>query len=124
MSCRKIKFRGKCKTNGEWFYGYLLKSDSGESTHIIKKYKGCLNIDPNTVGEYTGLMDKNKIEIYENDFVKWDKIIYEVIWNKGMFILKNIHSSIVGDTSLGLMLDVFDLEIIGNRYDNPELLIL
>lgn len=67
-------------------------------------------------------LDKNKIEIYENDFVKWDKIIYEVIWNKGMFILKNIHSSIVGDTSLGLMLDVFDLEIIGNRYDNPELL--
>lgn len=122
MSCRKIKFRGKCKTNGEWFYGYLFKSDSGESTHIKTNYKGCLNIDPNTVGEYTGLMDKNKIEIYENDFVKWDKIIYEVIWNKGMFILKNIHSSIVGDTSLGLMLDVFDLEIIGNRYDNPELL--
>lgn len=30
MSYREIKFRGKCKTTGEWFYGYLFKSDSGE----------------------------------------------------------------------------------------------
>lgn len=39
-----------------------------------------------------------------------------------MFVLKNTRSSVVGDTSLGLMLDVFDMEIIGNRYDNHELL--
>ena len=122
MSYREIKFRGKSQSSGEWFYGYLFQSDSGERTHIIKNYKGCLDIDPDTVGEFTGLRDKNKIEIYENDLVKCGKDIYEIIWNRGMFILKNIGSSVVGDTSLGLMLDVFDLEIIGNRYDNPELL--
>lgn len=122
MSYREIKFRGKFKTTGEWFYGYLFKSDSGERTHIIKNHKGCLNIDPDTVGEFTGLRDKNGIEIYENDLIKCEKDIYEIIWNRGMFILKNIRSSVLGDTSLGLMLDVFDLEIIGNRYDNHELL--
>lgn len=122
MSYREIKFRGKSQSSGEWFYGYLFKSDSGESTHIRTNYKGCLNIDPDTVGEYTGLRDKNKIEIYENDLIKCGKDIYEIIWNRGMFVLKNIHSSVIGDISLGLMLDVFDLEIIGNRYDNSELL--
>ena len=50
------------------------------------------------------------------------KDIYEIIWNRGMFILKNIRSSVLGDTPLGPMLDIFDIEIIGNRYDNLELL--
>jgi hypothetical protein len=54
--------------------------------------------------------------------IECNKKIYEVIWDKGMFVLKNTRSSVVGDTSLGLMLDVFDMEIIGNRYDNSELL--
>ena len=54
--------------------------------------------------------------------IECNKKFYEVIWDKGMFVLKNTRSSVVGDTSLGLMLDVFDMEIIGNRYDNPELL--
>lgn len=101
MSYREIKFRGKCKTTGEWFYGYLFKSDSGERTHIIKNHKGCLDIDPDTVGEFTGLRDKNGIEIYENDLIKCEKDIYEIIWNRGMFILKNIRSSVLGDTPLG-----------------------
>jgi hypothetical protein len=122
MSYREIKFRGKCQTTGEWFYGYLFKSDSGERTHIIKNHKGCLDIDPDTVGEFTGLRDKNEIEIYENDLIKCEKDIYEIIWNRGMFILKNIRSSVLGDTPLGPMLDIFDIEIIGNRYDNLELL--
>lgn len=122
MSYREIKFRGKCQTTGEWVYGYLFKSDSGERTHIIKNHKGCLDIDPDTVGEFTGLRDKNGIEIYENDLIKCEKDIYEIIWNRGMFILKNIRSSVLGDTPLGPMLDIFDIEIIGNRYDNLELL--
>lgn len=122
MSYREIKFRGKSRSSGEWFYGYLFKSDSGERTHIIKNHKACLDIDPDTVGEFTGLRDKNGIEIYENDLIKCEKDIYEIIWNRGMFILKSIHSSVLGDTPLGPMLDIFDLGIIGNIYDNHELL--
>lgn len=59
---------------------------------------------------------------YEKDLIKCEKDIYEIIWNRGMFILKNIRSSVLGDTPLGPMLDIFDIEIIGNRYDNLELL--
>lgn len=122
MSYREIKFRGKCKTTGEWFYGYLFKSDSGESTHIKTNHKGCLDIDPDTVGEFTGLRDKNGIEIYENDLIECEGEIYEVVFNNGAFELKSIHNSKLDNVPLNIMLSVFDVKIIGNRYDNPELL--
>lgn len=126
---REIKFRGKNKKNGEWFYGNLFDKDTLGRTHICTTTKGCLDIDPNTIGQFTGLLDKNGKEIYEGDIVKtkggWGGV---VLWNsRGYFYIKdnNYYEYEEPDLSpIGSLLccERKQLEIIGNIHDNPELL--
>ena len=115
---REIKFRGKSKKDGTWFYGNLFDKDTRGNTHIYTTKSGCLDVDPETVGQFTGRTDKNGKEIYEGDIVRWfdsdeNERIDLVKWKFGGLVLCNAQYTV---GSYGL------IEVIGNIHDNPELI--
>ena len=160
---REIKFRGKRIDNGEWVYGYIVKVASpcglGWVMHIPAKDPDdnhrVVQVNPSTVGQYTGLKDKNGTEIFEGDavcyraFASYD---YRGIVRFGEYEQDGSGDEYAQSKCIGFfiertawipqewqdledeafclpeyektisLLEVEELEIIGNIHDNPELL--
>lgn len=128
---REILFRGKRKDNGKWAYGYLyIRNDGQYEISFYSKYfdfeRFTYDVIPETVGQYIGLTDKNGKKIFEGDILKnieSDEIID--ICYSGCSFRYSYNNSIYGygvdDIEEGILTDEF--EIIGNIYDNPELLL-
>lgn len=145
---REIKFRGKSKKTRKWLYGYLgeskfsildyvytdkvifdnvLSFNTDNSAYVVKD----LSVEEETIGQFTGLYDKNGNDIYEGDVVKaplLGPIFFDIIkdkfcnaeirFNKGSFVVSyygseyNIYLSDLNDK----------IRVIGNKYDNQELI--
>ena len=128
---REILFRGKRLGNNEWLYGSHF-TDSGEDYIIPQNLLGIndyeeYQVDQNTVGQFTGQYDKNDKKIYEGDIVRWDKDqkLYVVEFRSGMFYasVEPCNPHIYGGFPLWFLCEEEQhCEIVGNRYDNPELL--
>lgn len=130
---RTIKFRGKSLLNKKWIYGCLIKHNSIVSktsivTESIADYRDCFVID-NTVGQFTGLYDKNGREIYEGDIIGCDnpKIKHLIFYNEkeGRFMAAlngDIENYFIGVCGLDSNRWMSSKEVIGNIHDNPELL--
>ena len=124
---REVIFRGKRTDNGEWIEGSLLGIDwcDKPSTYSIAPNTPVsvfYSVIPETVGQFTGLTDKNGVRIFEGDIVslvKHDGLIYKVVYVPCRYELVN---------SKGVncfVLDIYkseNIEVIGNIHDNPELL--
>lgn len=122
---RPIKFRGKGRKTGKWFYGNLYVEDSFGRTHICTPERGCFDIDPGTVGQFTGLYDCDGKEIYEGDklYVNSSNKIFTgvVTWDKNLAYYKLLD---IGDTNILHQTPLFRwlnidtiLEVIGNIHD-------
>lgn len=124
MKNREIKFRGKRLANDEWCYGSLLIWADGECTILEKSDSSNAvwkrEINPDTVGLFTGLCDRNGKEIYEGDIVRNESAGFcgVVQYRDATFII------FLGEMNGALLicLQTGSLEIIGNIHDNPELL--
>lgn len=115
---REIFFRGKTK-GGKWIYGSHFFD--GEKHFIVRKRSECFyeefEVDPKTVGEYTGIVDKKGIKIYEGDIIL---IKTWLNFTKGRAIVKfNSGSFVAGGERLS---NWTNIEIIGNRVDDVELM--
>ena len=123
---REILFRGKRVDNGTWAYGDLMYCD--DEMEIDSESHGGNGgyIIPETVGQYTGLTDKNGTRVFEGDILSGylDELFpeeesrYEVIWHDYGW---HIRSNGLLDTPDNDWLKE-NFEVIGNIHDNPELM--
>ena len=127
---RTIKFRGKSILTDEWLYGDLVHSADKKRTAILvndkDSYDEC-EVDSETIGQFIGLYDAHGKEIYEGDILKWNKgRLYVVKFWRGMFYasVEECNEGILGGFPLHRLTEYEDekCEIVGNLYDNLELL--
>ena len=121
MNMREILFRGKRINSGEWAYGDLLTCDDEMEIYSESHGENGGWVIPGTVGEYTGLTDKNGVKIFEGDIIRRKRIdgnwySYEVFWWENCWGIKG------GAEVALLILPLCGLQVIGNIHDNPELL--
>ena len=141
---REILFRGQRKDNGEWVSGrnLLLLDDTkmyiaqtgetgytflDDANNIVKLEVNFYSVIPETVGQFTGLLDKNGTEIFEGDIVRHGYYnrrvnVVEYSTDGEMGSCGCCYDRFVGTGFVAYGVDLTDCYVIGNIHDNPELL--
>jgi hypothetical protein len=139
---REILFRGKLEYNGKWIYGDLLQYENGDVAIFGEKLSsfGCEctemskrdRVIPDTIGQYTGLKDKDGNKIFEGDILEYigkrkdnmNKVYRrKVVFHEGMFALLSKELQAYSALKHHCMEDGrFAWRVIGNVHDNPELM--
>lgn len=129
---KDIIFRGKRTDNGEWVYGVPTKDSHGETVMVESTFEcdeyncrgaNCLYVDENTVGQYTGLTDKNGTKIFEGDIVNFKTTAYHFKNCRIKYQTYYVRYCAIDNKGYEYPMDKnFEYEVIGNIHDNPELL--
>ena len=117
---REIEFRGKNRY-GAWIYGDLIQKDA--ATLIMERGKGLATVDKDSVGQYLNRKDKHGKKAYEGDIVKYGGCGHEE-GTTGVIEYKTEYMTF--DVANCFDIDIVEnfetaCEIIGNAYDNPDL---
>lgn len=134
---REILFRGKRIDNGEWVEGYLIHPEFSEKSAYIGYLFATDNhdvdvtqVDPETVGQFTGLTDENGTKIFEGDVVSYytntiraeykdiHEVVFETRGGSGYF---GIRISEIETWQFCLEVPAKLMEVVGNIHDNPEM---
>lgn len=119
---REILFRGKDKRTGAWLYGqigknsvgwYIVPNGDNFGTYVIH----------DTIGQDTGLKDKNGVKIFDGDIVREHANDYTPIYQNGIYMAYNVDK--INDPYVSTQFNVIwrnGCEVIGNIHDNPELM--
>lgn len=138
---REILFRGK-RSNGKWVYGSLVVSENinpaiyYEVGNGLAKQLDWYYVTPDTIGQYTGRKDKNRVKIFDGDFVRFSYItdgikpieiecLAKVVFEDGSFMIKCVKGHVHNSMQRALFaMDYFNIkvEVVGNVTDNPELI--
>jgi len=121
---RQIKFRGKSIKKKEWVYGYYFFNGNEHGIVTNTAYIGSWEeVDPATLGQFTGLLDKNGKEVYDRDIVPTKFGNREIFWDEKRFGFCYT-MPIMGQSTEGIfnIYNLNDPEVIGNIHDNPSLL--
>ncbi|MFC2441310.1 MAG: YopX family protein [Capnocytophaga ochracea] len=131
---RIIKFRGftNCLVQDKWVYGFLSGENKIRKTNLID-----YEVDDKTIGQFTGLYDKNRKEIYENDILKVKTnegieynpllVVYSEVYGGFCLLSKNVLNITPDKPHRPINPNWWDgfkdeIEVIGNIHDTPELL--
>ena len=129
MKIENIKFKAKRLDGKGWVEGSLIRSTTGikERAYIVDNFSSMsdysvIGIDPSTVCQFTGLIDMNGVEVYENDIVKavdWEEMICNVEYKDYGFCLcgKCFRKGIM---PLFVAIDNCDIYVIGNKFDKKK----
>ena len=140
---REILFRGKLSHSGVWVEGNLIKDRNGNKSiipfnvfepdghHLIIDSDEAWRVDPETVGQFTGITDKNRLNIFEGDiivrnifgWIRKYKCKWSTCYERFQFVgIDTVVSIYVEDITDILKTYKTGIEIVGNIHDNPELL--
>ena len=146
MSNREIKFRGKRVDNGEWVYGNYIKASNGiQEIHAIlpigETIDVIIEVLPESVGQFTGLKDKNRVDVYDLDIVEgifevskpatyhgsemfteykvYGNVIYS---NSGFAVFNQRKGSARNAWVYKSLSNIKEMKVIGNIHENTELL--
>jgi len=121
---RTVKFRAKALSDGKWVYGYVIRID-GKYYIFSERVRQCslVEVDPYTVGQYIGLKDNSNKEIYDDDIVVYGsgRGLGVVKYINGVYCLEWYDKN--GSPLIDHILNfVDDIVVVGNIYDNPDLI--
>lgn len=124
----QILYRGKRKDNNEWIYGYVIQEPNGRTfigTYMSGGMWGWVEVEAETVGQYTGQKDLLGKMIFKGDILRSinnSLQIIQIVYGTGYYCGIHVDKKISFRRQLSEIVALGSFEVIGNRWDNPELM--
>ena len=122
---REVLFRGKRTDNGEWITDSETWIRDGDGIWLSDENLNVVQVFPDTIGQFTGLTDKNGVRIFEGDIVRYDVNYHDMVIsydveNWGGWLYEDMDDNMQAYSIYEFCLK--DIAVVGNIHDNPDIL--